>query len=252
MRGYFWAEDEVFDQPVSIYAKLTYLYLKRRADAGGMSWPSIRSIASAVSSSTRQVQRALAELVQAGMLHADSGKAEGRPNTYVVNSVRPRDAEPDDESRREARPPGARPRPPVMGRYDRQADKGILTTRNTQEGIPLLSPDDKIAGEPGGQAPPPGASTTTATATPATKKVETDDEWRLGLLTEPAFAGVAVELELAKAHRWAKREGRKATRRFLENWLMRADRTVKEKPNGAIGGAIARAWEGQTYGKVDL
>lgn len=54
----------------------------------------------------------------------------------------------------------------------------------------------------------------------------TDEEWIVSLETEPALAGVAVRVELAKAQFWCKNNNRKCTRRFFINWLGKAERTV--------------------------
>jgi hypothetical protein len=59
-----------------------------------------------------------------------------------------------------------------------------------------------------------------------------DLEWMAGLRDDPAYKGVDVAREHAKAVRWCKENRRQLSRRFFINWLNNADRNldVKFKP----------------------
>ena len=49
-------------------AKTVYIYLRDRADADGVCWPGIKTIAGELGLSTRTVQRALDDLEDAGLI----------------------------------------------------------------------------------------------------------------------------------------------------------------------------------------
>lgn len=49
-------------------AKTVYIYLRDRADASGVCWPGIKTIAGELGLSTRTVQRALDDLEAAGLI----------------------------------------------------------------------------------------------------------------------------------------------------------------------------------------
>ena len=49
-------------------AKTVYIYLRDRADASGVCWPGIKTIAGELGLSTRTVQRALDDLEDAGLI----------------------------------------------------------------------------------------------------------------------------------------------------------------------------------------
>jgi hypothetical protein len=73
------------------------------------------------------------------------------------------------------------------------------------------------------------------TAKPAPKKSAAkmaDDEWIASLEKEPALRGVDIRREIGKAQFWAKNHRRQATRAFIVNWLMKADRTLTVEMNG--------------------
>ena len=79
------------------------------------------------------------------------------------------------------------------------------------------------------------------------KKMATDDEWLDSLEQEPALQGVAIRTELAKAQFWCKNNSRQCTRKFFENWLLKAPKTVMD-----TGGAAQRvAMDIYTEPKVD-
>ena len=59
------------------------------------------------------------------------------------------------------------------------------------------------------------------------KKTETDEEWLAGLKSDPAYVGIDVSLEHAKATRWAKEHGKQMSRRRFVNWLNRCDRKTE-------------------------
>jgi len=54
----------------------------------------------------------------------------------------------------------------------------------------------------------------------------TEAEWLASLACEPANAGLDVSKEADRARFWCGQNGRKFTRRFFANWLLRADRTI--------------------------
>lgn len=56
-----------------------------------------------------------------------------------------------------------------------------------------------------------------------------EQEWLDSLHAEPSLAGVNIATELAKAQFWCKNNNRKCTRRFLVNWLGKAERNVVSK-----------------------
>ena len=52
-------------------AKAVYLYLRDRADAAGLCWPGIKTIAKELALSVRTVQRAMQDLEQAGLIQKE-------------------------------------------------------------------------------------------------------------------------------------------------------------------------------------
>jgi hypothetical protein len=76
-----------------------------------------------------------------------------------------------------------------------------------------------------------------AEATKAKRKPKvseiTDAEWIESLEHEPALKGIVIKQQLALAQLWAKQNKRVATRRFLMNWFMRAEKVVDLKAAGA-------------------
>lgn len=61
-----------------------------------------------------------------------------------------------------------------------------------------------------------------AAATPPARK-QNDQEWIAGLKADPAYEGIDVGREHAKASRWCLERRRKLTRRFFVGWLNRTD-----------------------------
>ncbi len=65
-------------------------------------------------------------------------------------------------------------------------------------------------------------------------KVElSDEEWVAGLEGEPALKGINVRQEIGRAQFWCKQNKRVPTRRFLVNWLNKAEKVVDLKAMGA-------------------
>lgn len=58
-----------------------------------------------------------------------------------------------------------------------------------------------------------------------------DDQWLSELASNPAFSGIDIPLELARAQAWTAQRNRQCTRRFFTNWLLRVERPVTA--NGA-------------------
>lgn len=54
----------------------------------------------------------------------------------------------------------------------------------------------------------------------------TEEEWIKDLSTDPAYKGIDVPLEHAKAVRWYKERKRTCTRRAFINWINKADRKL--------------------------
>ena len=58
----------IYAEDLSHREKTVYIYLRDRADASGVCWPGIKTIAGELGLSPRTVQRALADLEQHGYL----------------------------------------------------------------------------------------------------------------------------------------------------------------------------------------
>lgn len=87
--GIWWAEDAIWDRELSKHAKLVYLYLCRKADRTGASFPSHADVARKTGCSTSSVKSALVELAAAlpPLLEIRSGVQHGGSNTYRVLPV---------------------------------------------------------------------------------------------------------------------------------------------------------------------
>ena len=72
-----------------------------------------------------------------------------------------------------------------------------------------------------------------STAAPKSPPPADDLEWMTELRDDPAYKGIDVAREHAKAVRWCKENRRQLTRKFFINWLNKADRhlDVKFKPS---------------------
>lgn len=64
-------------------------------------------------------------------------------------------------------------------------------------------------------------------------KLASDEEWLKGIEADPAMAGVDVRQELGKAQFWCKSRQRQCTRKFFENWLLKAEKTIVRSYDGA-------------------
>lgn len=71
--------------------------------------------------------------------------------------------------------------------------------------------------------------------TPRSKPVSemSDEEWIKSLEAEPALKGINVRQEIGRAQFWCKNNKRVPTRRFLVNWLNKAEKVVDLKAMGA-------------------
>lgn len=58
----------IYAEDLSHREKTVYIYLRDRADASGVCWPGIKTIARELELSSRTVQRALGDLEHAGLL----------------------------------------------------------------------------------------------------------------------------------------------------------------------------------------
>jgi hypothetical protein len=72
-------------------------------------------------------------------------------------------------------------------------------------------------------SPPPKAKKRKTAAKP---KIN-DAEWIEGLKADPAYAGIDVDREHGKMHRWCETNGKTATRRRFVAWLNRIDPPMK-------------------------
>ncbi len=64
-------------------------------------------------------------------------------------------------------------------------------------------------------------------------KLASDEEWLKGIEADPAMQGCDVRQELGKAQFWCKSRQRQCTRKFFENWLLKAEKTVLRSYDGA-------------------
>ena len=75
----------IYAEDLSHREKTVYIYLRDRADASGVCWPGIKTIAGELGLSPRTVQRALAELLKSGEIIKLGG---GRYTSYTWNRER--------------------------------------------------------------------------------------------------------------------------------------------------------------------
>lgn len=71
---------------------------------------------------------------------------------------------------------------------------------------------------------------------PATQKKNpelSDEQWIVSLETEPSLKGINIRQEIGRAQFWCKQNKRVPTRRFLVNWLNKAEKVVDLKAMGA-------------------
>ncbi|WP_029421813.1 helix-turn-helix domain-containing protein [Alicyclobacillus macrosporangiidus] len=89
--------NKIYDTQVSGYAKAVYIYLCRRADSEGQSFPGYGTMADEVGFSKSTIRRAVDELIDAGLLTKEMrGRKESGefyPNLYTV--IHPDDARPN-------------------------------------------------------------------------------------------------------------------------------------------------------------
>ena len=71
----------LYREEIPSRAKSVYMYLKDRSNAEGECWPAIKTIARDTSMSVSTVKRALADLVQCGLLRKERRFRENRGNT---------------------------------------------------------------------------------------------------------------------------------------------------------------------------
>ena len=73
---------------------------------------------------------------------------------------------------------------------------------------------------------------------------QTDAEWLASLASSPAYTGIDVAREYAKAGVWHSERGRQLTRRSFINWLNRADKPLATTPNATSRRSFS---DGQHY-----
>ena len=83
-RSYTVIDNWLFDAPLSIHEKMTFIALKRHAWSDSKCFPSLRTLAADISSSPDTVSRALRGLMDKGLVRCVSGKEKGVPNVYLV------------------------------------------------------------------------------------------------------------------------------------------------------------------------
>lgn len=94
---------------------------------------------------------------------------------------------------------------------DGQSDGQPTSRRRTADGQPTTNEEGKKDKK----------EKNVAEATPAT--LCSDQEWIAGLKADPAYRGIDVDREHAKASRWCASNRKQLTRRRFENWLNRCD-----------------------------
>ena len=82
-----WFESIYADERLSHRARAVYMYLRDRSDADGKCWPGIKRIASDLHLSRRTVQRALADLEQAGYIRRDERFRENGSRTSNLYTI---------------------------------------------------------------------------------------------------------------------------------------------------------------------
>ena len=83
-RSYTVIDNWLFEAPLSIHEKMTFIALKRHAWSDSKCFPSLRTLAADISSSPDTVSRALRGLMDKGLVRCVSGKEKGVPNVYLV------------------------------------------------------------------------------------------------------------------------------------------------------------------------
>jgi len=117
-QGYFKSPDCIFDLPLSKNAKFICLYLCRRADRDGLSFPSLQRIGKDCSiKSKTTVEKAVKELVKAGLVFKIPLK--GKSNTYrlseqILSIVRPSGREDQEKNPEQEYKPSELNSPPCQ------------------------------------------------------------------------------------------------------------------------------------------
>lgn len=83
--GYF---KYVYQENLPHRAKTVYMYLQDRADTEGKCYPSIGTIARELNLSRRTVERAIADLVQAGLLEKEQRWRENGGRSSLLYTIR--------------------------------------------------------------------------------------------------------------------------------------------------------------------
>ena len=85
-RGYFISQNMIFDQSLSVHAKMVYLLLCRMADSEGQSFPGKQYIAVKCSIGKTKVYEALRELASLGLVSTEQQFNEDRQtsNLYTI------------------------------------------------------------------------------------------------------------------------------------------------------------------------
>ena len=84
-KGWWWAQDRIWDLPLGLHARVVYLYLRRRANREGVAWPSVATIAQRTEMSERQVRRALDRLYETGLVVREHRGGRGGPSHYLLD-----------------------------------------------------------------------------------------------------------------------------------------------------------------------
>lgn len=157
--SWFWAENDLFSLGLTPHEGYLYLYLCRRADGEGSSFPSVGLMARETRTSTRKVQDTLMALVAVGLLHVD--RQPGRVSLYTVLS--PRSVL---EARRQTPAPGAEapaPPAPTPAPPAPPPPHQVRTKDYPEEGRPVK--DDPSKDSPAGPAPSSSTALAVVTAT---------------------------------------------------------------------------------------
>ena len=219
-------------------------------DAGRNAFPSVATLAAKARISDRQVRIGLRELEAAGEIETSIGTGPHGCNEYHVlladryalqpvtgagrrskqgatplNNVPPEQCSPlnivpstpeqcsPNPSTETPIEPSVKRHcvdvPPTAPRTDAPDDLSV--SKSVSETARNCPPSPKVKGKPNAKAPD-------------------DAEWLAGLRTDPAYAGLNIDREMAKCQRWCNEKRLSCTRTRIINWLNRADVPMPAAP----------------------
>jgi hypothetical protein len=135
--GVFWVPNEIYEAGVSGYAKAVYIYLCRRSDDEGKSFPGYGTIAKEVGFSKSSIRRAVDELIAAGLLVKENrGRKESGEfysNEYTL--IHPANATPQESLK------------PTDGMFSESIPMSSENTPMFSESIPMSSENTPMFSE---------------------------------------------------------------------------------------------------------